>query len=88
MKLTHFDNYDLNEAANNVARQIIASDVELERRIKFETNDIMQVKEKLSEYLLHILSSVGWNEHRREKEVSWPYQDVYEAGCSFAGQKC
>uniref|UniRef100_A0A6N2LN72 Nicotianamine synthase n=1 Tax=Salix viminalis TaxID=40686 RepID=A0A6N2LN72_SALVM len=50
MKLTHFDNFDIDEAANDVARQIVASDPELEKRMKFETGDIMEVQEKLSEY--------------------------------------
>ncbi|KAJ6937368.1 hypothetical protein NC652_011883 [Populus alba x Populus x berolinensis] len=50
MKFTHFDNFDIDEAANDVARQIVASDVELEKRMKFETADIMEVKEKLGEY--------------------------------------
>ncbi|KAJ6927653.1 hypothetical protein NC651_011630 [Populus alba x Populus x berolinensis] len=36
--------------SDDVARQIVASDVELEKRMKFETADIMEVKEKLSEY--------------------------------------
>ncbi|KAJ6765709.1 NICOTIANAMINE SYNTHASE [Salix purpurea] len=50
MKLTHFDNFDIDEAANDVARQIVASDHELEKRMKFETGDITEVQEKLSEY--------------------------------------
>ncbi|KAJ6365509.1 hypothetical protein OIU76_030313 [Salix suchowensis] len=50
MKLTHFDNFDIDGAANDVARQIVASDPELEKRMKFETGDITGVKEKLSEY--------------------------------------
>ncbi|KAK3221427.1 hypothetical protein Dsin_008452 [Dipteronia sinensis] len=50
MKFTHFDNFDIDVAANDVARRIVGSDAELEKRMKFVTCDIMEVKEKLKEY--------------------------------------
>ncbi|KAJ0091615.1 hypothetical protein Patl1_14313 [Pistacia atlantica] len=50
MKSTHFDNFDMDEAANHVARKIVSSDAEFEKRMKFHTCDIMEVKEKLGEY--------------------------------------
>ncbi|XWS28080.1 hypothetical protein CRYUN_Cryun25bG0034800 [Craigia yunnanensis] len=50
MKSTHFDNFDIDEAAIEVARQIVASDDEFEKRMKFVTRDIMEVREKLGEY--------------------------------------
>ncbi|KAL5842356.1 hypothetical protein ACOSQ3_012959 [Xanthoceras sorbifolium] len=50
MRSTHFDNFDIDEAANDVARRIVASDGGFEKRMKFVTCDIMEVKEKLKEY--------------------------------------
>ncbi|KAH7569385.1 hypothetical protein ACOSP7_012772 [Xanthoceras sorbifolium] len=50
MKSTHFDNFDIDEAANDVAGRIVASDAEFVKRMKFLTQDIMDVKEKLGEY--------------------------------------
>ncbi|TYH56608.1 hypothetical protein ES332_D08G031800v1 [Gossypium tomentosum] len=50
LKSTHFDNFDIDEAANYVASQIIASDDEFEKRMKFVTRDIMDVTEELGEY--------------------------------------
>ncbi|KAG8639522.1 hypothetical protein MANES_14G150800v8 [Manihot esculenta] len=37
LKSTHFDNFDLDEMANDVARRMVASDGELEKRMKFES---------------------------------------------------
>ena len=45
MKATCFDNFDINEFANNVGRQI-----ELEKRMKFKTRNTMEAKEELGEY--------------------------------------
>ncbi|XVF47717.1 hypothetical protein PTKIN_Ptkin03bG0133300 [Pterospermum kingtungense] len=50
MKSTHFDNFDIDEAAIDVARQIVASDGEFEKRMKFVMGDIMEVREKVGEY--------------------------------------
>ncbi|XP_065871998.1 nicotianamine synthase-like [Euphorbia lathyris] len=50
LKSSHFDNYDIDEVANDVARKIVRSDDDLEKRMKFVTCDVMEVKEKLSEY--------------------------------------
>ncbi|KAK2640247.1 hypothetical protein Ddye_028042 [Dipteronia dyeriana] len=50
MKSTHFDNFDIDEADNDVALKIVASDAELEKRMKFASQDIMDVKDKLGEY--------------------------------------
>ncbi|KAJ0030496.1 hypothetical protein Pint_14164 [Pistacia integerrima] len=38
------------KAANHVARKIVSSDAEFEKRMKLHTCDIMEVKEKLGEY--------------------------------------
>ncbi|XP_031257953.1 nicotianamine synthase-like [Pistacia vera] len=58
MKSTHFDNFDIDEAANDVARRIVATDAELEKRMKFLTCDIMEVKEKLGEYDCILLAAL------------------------------
>ncbi|CAL0321631.1 unnamed protein product [Lupinus luteus] len=50
MQSTHFDNFDIDDKANEVARRIVASDAALEKRMKFQTQDIMEVKEKLGQY--------------------------------------
>ncbi|KAE9590227.1 putative nicotianamine synthase [Lupinus albus] len=66
MESTHFDNFDINDKANEVARRIVASDAELEKRMKFETRDIMEVKERLGQYDCIILAAlVGVN--RKDK---------------------
>ncbi|XP_021277486.1 nicotianamine synthase-like [Herrania umbratica] len=68
MKSTHFDNFDIDEAANDVARQLIASDVEFEKRVKFVTNDIMKVREKLGEYdCIFLAALVGM---RKEEKLT------------------
>ncbi|KAJ0030500.1 hypothetical protein Pint_14160 [Pistacia integerrima] len=56
---THFDNFDIDEAANDVARRIVATDAELEKRMKFLTCDIMEVKEKLGEYDCILLAALA-----------------------------
>ncbi|KAF9614455.1 hypothetical protein IFM89_018691 [Coptis chinensis] len=50
MQTSHFVNFDIDKSANDVARQIVASDAELESRMKFETADIMEVKDRLGEF--------------------------------------
>ncbi|KAJ0030499.1 hypothetical protein Pint_14163 [Pistacia integerrima] len=49
MKSTHFDNFDIDGKANHMARKIV-SDTEFEKRMKFHTCDILEVKKKLGEY--------------------------------------
>ncbi|KAI4317522.1 hypothetical protein L6164_025384 [Bauhinia variegata] len=68
MKSTHFDNFDIDEKANEAARKIVASDVELEKRMKFETKDIMEMREKLDQYdCIFLAALVGMN---REEKVN------------------
>ncbi|OIW06454.1 hypothetical protein TanjilG_05225 [Lupinus angustifolius] len=68
MESTHFDNFDIDENANEVARRIVASDAALEKRMKFETQDIMEVKEKLGQYDCIILAAlVGMNREDKVK---------------------
>ncbi|KAJ0030305.1 hypothetical protein Pint_14158 [Pistacia integerrima] len=56
---TSLDNFDIDEAANNVARRIVATDLELEKRMKFLICDIMEVKEKLGEYDCILLAALA-----------------------------
>ncbi|KAJ6958016.1 hypothetical protein NC653_039859 [Populus alba x Populus x berolinensis] len=71
MKFTHFDNFDVDEAANGVARQLVVSDAELEKRMKFETCDMVDVKEKLSEYdCIFLAALVGLNKDEKLKILS------------------
>ncbi|PRQ19721.1 putative nicotianamine synthase [Rosa chinensis] len=68
MKSTHFDNFDIDDKANEVARRIVASDVELEKRMKFETRDIMKVRERLAEYdCIFLAALVGMNKEDKVK---------------------
>ncbi|KAE9590229.1 putative nicotianamine synthase [Lupinus albus] len=68
MESTHFDNFDIDDKANEVARRIVASDAELEKRMKFETQDIMEVKEKLGQYdCIFLAALVGMNREEKVK---------------------
>lgn len=70
MKSTHFDNFDIDESANDVARQIVASDIELEKRMKFVTRNIVEVREKLEEYdCIFLAALVGMNKEEKMKIV-------------------
>lgn len=63
---THFDNFDIDEAANDVARSIVASDAEFEGRMKFLTRDKMEVKEQLGEYdCIFLAALVGMNKDEK-----------------------
>ncbi|KAF5208222.1 Nicotianamine synthase [Thalictrum thalictroides] len=71
MPRTHFVNFDIDESANNVARQIVASDDELESRMKFETCDIMEVKDKLGEFdCIFLAALVGMDKKEKIKIVA------------------
>ncbi|KAE9590226.1 hypothetical protein Lal_00027880 [Lupinus albus] len=70
MESTHFDNFDIDDKANEVARRIVASDAELEKRMKFETQNIMEVKERLGQYDCIILAAlVGMNREEKVKII-------------------
>ncbi|TYI13030.1 hypothetical protein ES332_A08G030400v1 [Gossypium tomentosum] len=57
-------------AANYVAHQIIASDDELEKRMKFVTRDIMDVTEELGEYdCIFLAALVGISKEEKFKIV-------------------
>ncbi|GMI92881.1 ARABIDOPSIS THALIANA NICOTIANAMINE SYNTHASE 4, nicotianamine synthase 4 [Hibiscus trionum] len=70
MKSTHFDNFDIDEAANDVARRLVASDKEFEKRMKFVTCDIMEVKEKLADYdCIFLAALVGMSKEQKLKII-------------------
>ncbi|KAL4280947.1 hypothetical protein GQ457_03G045100 [Hibiscus cannabinus] len=70
MKSTHFDNFDVDEAANDVARELVASDSKLEKRMKFVTRDIMEVREELAEYdCIFLAALVGMNKEQKLKII-------------------
>ncbi|KAK9275834.1 hypothetical protein L1049_023106 [Liquidambar formosana] len=81
MKSTHFDNFDIDEQANNVARQIVATDGELEKRMKFMTRDIMEVREKLEEYdCIFLAALVGMNKEEKVKIIGHVRKYMKEGG--------
>ncbi|XP_031257954.1 nicotianamine synthase-like [Pistacia vera] len=68
MKSTHCDNFDIDEAANHVARKIVSSDAEFEKMMKFLTCGIMEVKEKLGEYdCIFLAALVGMCKEQKVK---------------------
>ncbi|XP_050219144.1 nicotianamine synthase-like [Mercurialis annua] len=81
LKSTHFDNYDIDEAANNVARRIVGSDSELEKRMKFETCDVMEVKEKFRDYdCIFLAALVGMTKKEKMKIVGHVRKYMKEGG--------
>ncbi|XVF34239.1 hypothetical protein REPUB_Repub18cG0042400 [Reevesia pubescens] len=81
MKSTNFDNFDIDEAANDVARQIVASDGEFEKRMKFVTRDIMEVREKLGEYdCIFLAALVGMSKEEKLKIVGHVRKYMKEGG--------
>lgn len=81
LKSTHFDNYDFDEKANTLARQIVASDVELEKRMKFVTKDVMEVREKLGEYdFIFLAALVGMNKEEKVKVLEHVRKYMKEGG--------
>ncbi|PIA28635.1 hypothetical protein AQUCO_06800063v1 [Aquilegia coerulea] len=68
MQTTQFVNFDIDESANDVAHQIAATDDELESRMKFETCDILEVKERLGEFdCIFLAALVGMNKEDKVK---------------------
>ncbi|PON56856.1 Nicotianamine synthase [Parasponia andersonii] len=68
MKTTHFDNFDLDDKANCLARQMVASDGELEKRMQFVTKDVMEMRENLGEYdCIFLAALVGMSREEKVK---------------------
>ncbi|RWR90123.1 nicotianamine synthase-like protein [Cinnamomum micranthum f. kanehirae] len=66
MKSTHFINYDVDESANILARQLIAMDDDLEKRMEFKTCDIMDVKEELGSFdCIFLAALVGMSKEEK-----------------------
>lgn len=81
MKSTRFDNFDLDESANAAARQLVASDAVLERRVKFETRDVMEVGEELGDYeLIYLAALVGMRKEEKVKIVGHLRKHMKEGG--------
>eukprot|EP00257_Ricinus_communis_P011849 XP_002533367.2 nicotianamine synthase [Ricinus communis] len=81
LRATHFDNFDIDEAANDVARKIVGSDSDLEKRMKFETCDVMEVKEKLREYdCIFLAALVGMSKEEKVKILGHVRKYMKEGG--------
>ncbi|KAJ1434277.1 S-adenosyl-L-methionine-dependent methyltransferase [Sesbania bispinosa] len=81
MDTTHFDNFDIDEKANEVARKIVASDAALEKRMKFETQDIMEVRERLGQYdCIFLAALVGMSREAKLKILGHIRKYMKEGG--------
>ena len=81
MRTTHFDNFDLDEKANCLARQIVASDGELEKRMKFVTKDVMEVRDNLGEYdCIFLAALVGMSREEKVKVLGHVRKYMKEGG--------
>lgn len=78
---TQFDNVDIDEKANEAARRIVATDSGLEKRMKFETKDIMEVKEKLGQYdCIFLAALVGMSREAKAKFLGHVKKYMKEGG--------
>ncbi|KAL1813938.1 hypothetical protein ACET3Z_024003 [Daucus carota] len=81
LKYTSFDNFDIDESANNVAREIASTNVDLEKRMKFRTCDILDVKEELKEYdCVFLAALVGMDKDLKVKIISHIRHYMKEGG--------
>ncbi|KAK4285758.1 hypothetical protein QN277_002408 [Acacia crassicarpa] len=81
MVSTHFDNFDIDEKANEAARRIVATDLELEKRMKFETRNVMEVKERLGQYdCIFLAALVGMNREAKVKVLGHLSKYMKEGG--------
>ncbi|KAK7272657.1 hypothetical protein RJT34_29398 [Clitoria ternatea] len=81
MESTHFDNFDIDEKANEMARKIVACDGGLEKRMKFETQDIMEVRERLGEYdCIFLAALVGMTKEAKVKILGHIRKYMKEGG--------
>ncbi|KAM7472819.1 hypothetical protein LguiA_011002 [Lonicera macranthoides] len=92
MKSTMFDNFDIDESANYVASQLVASDCELQKRMKFETRDVMEVKEEFEEYeCIFLAALVGVNKEDKVKIIEHLRKYMKKGGvllvCSAKGAR-
>ncbi|KAJ0091129.1 hypothetical protein Patl1_14296 [Pistacia atlantica] len=81
MKSTHFDNFDIDGAANLMARKIVSFDAEFEKRMKFHTCDKMEVKKKLGEYdCIFLATLVGMSKVEKMKFLGHIWQYMKDGG--------
>ncbi|XP_020224133.1 nicotianamine synthase [Cajanus cajan] len=81
MHSTHFDNFDVDHKANEVARKIVASDVALEKRMKFVTQDIVDVRERLGQYdCIFLAALVGMRKEEKVKILGHMWKYMKEGG--------
>ncbi|CAJ2659389.1 unnamed protein product [Trifolium pratense] len=81
MESTQFDNFDIDEKANEVASKIVASDKALEKRMKFVTQNIMEVKEKLGQYdCIFLAALVGMSRGEKIKVLGHIRKYMKEGG--------
>ncbi|GAU19081.1 hypothetical protein TSUD_99430 [Trifolium subterraneum] len=81
MESTHFDNFDIDEKANEVASKIVASDKALEKRMKFVTQNIMEVKERLGQYdCIFLAALVGMSRGEKMKVLGHIRKYMKEGG--------
>lgn len=78
---THFDNFDIDDKANEAARRIVATDSELEKRMKFVTEDVMEVREKLGQYdCIFLAALVGMSREAKVKILGHVRKYMKEGG--------
>ncbi|XVE98749.1 hypothetical protein REPUB_Repub03eG0135200 [Reevesia pubescens] len=81
MKSTHFDNFDIDEAVNDVARHIAATDCEFEKRMKFVTGDVIELREKLEDYdCIFLAALVGMSKEEKSNIVGHIRKYMKEGG--------
>ncbi|KAI3888669.1 hypothetical protein MKW92_011653 [Papaver armeniacum] len=70
LRTTTFHNYDINPLANALARNLVAADHDLSKRMIFHDTDIMDVTNGLSEYHVVFLAAlVGMNKEEKRKVI-------------------
>lgn len=81
MKSTHFDNFDIDGSANEVASRIVNSDMEFAKRVRFRTCDVMEVKEELGDYdVVFLAALVGISRDEKIKIVGHLRKYMKEGG--------
>ncbi|XP_068652666.1 nicotianamine synthase-like [Aristolochia californica] len=70
MTTTQFVNFDIDELANRMARELVGTDAELKRRMKFTTCDIMSVREELGSFdCIFLAALVGMKKEEKVKII-------------------
>ncbi|RZC73569.1 hypothetical protein C5167_049049 [Papaver somniferum] len=70
LRTTTFHNYDINPLANALARNLVAADHDLSKRMIFHDTDIMDVTHGLSDYdVVFLAALVGMNKEEKRKVI-------------------